>query len=563
LKNRSIPELHWGIEAAQAGTMNWLKDRGRAIEFAVAGWLTLLLAVAHFTVLTHAGALWRDEISSVRLAAMPTLDSFWSSLVFDPCPAFYFLLLRTWSALGLAGTDFNLRVLGCLTGIALIAALWLACWRINRSAPLWPLALFALNPVTFQFGDSLRAYGVAVICVVLSFASVWTLTFRPLSRRAVLLAFVTAIVTVQTLFTNSLIFFAICVAGLSVCAGRKCWQRAALILAVGAAAAASLLIYIPIFRSTREWSVLCVEATSYGTILRSYADALSEGSAFALYFWIGLVAIGLIAAAFTHVWKRCAEQDRQCQILFGAIALVVATVTTIVFFRKVGWPTSPWYFLPLMAVSVMSLHAITSALIKLKSKIFAPIAAAILSLLMVPSITQHALTRRTNADLIAVAVAQKATKEDLVLVSPYFYAVSFQRYYHGAAPWTALPSVDDYSLHRWDLLKRAMETPSAVDKTLARAQATLDAGHTVYLVGGFPPRAAAPPIALAPAPNSPSGWSFQAYVRNWGQQTSYVVHQHATRATFYFLKENAPISSLEHLRVLAVDGRVPSIATAN
>lgn len=535
--------------------MNWLGHRTRTIELAVGAWLTLVLVAIHFTVATHAGPLWRDEISSLRLATMPTLRSFWSSLVFDPCPAFYFLLLRTWSALGLAVTDFNLRVLGCLIGVALIAALWLSCWRINRSAPLWPLALFALNPVTFQFGDSLRAYGVAVICVVLSFAALWALTFRPLNRSAVLFAFVTATVTVQTLFTNSLILFAICTAGLTICVWRKCWQRAALILAVGAAAATSLLIYIPIFRSTREWSVLCVEDTSYRTILTSYANALSEGSAVALYFGIGLIAIGLIAAAFAHIGKRSEEQDRQCQILFGAIALVVATVTMIVFFRRVGWSTSPWYFLPLMAVSVMCLHAITTPPINLESKVFAPIAAAVLSLLMVPSITQHALTRRTNADLIAAAVAQKATKEDLVLVSPYFYAISFHRYYHGVAPWMASPIVDDYSLHRWDLLKRAMETPDAVDKILARAQATLDGGHTVYLVGGFPPRVAPPPIALAPAPNSPSGWSFQAYVRNWGQQISYGVYQHATRAVYFQMRESAPISPLECLRVLEVSGR--------
>jgi len=543
--------------------MNRLRDRARAIELAVAGWLTLLLLVVHGAVLTHAGALWRDEISSLRLATMPTLRAFWSALIFDPCPAFYFLLLRIWSAVGLAGNDFNLRVLGCLIGVVLIATLWWSCWRINRSAPLWPLVLFALNPVTFQFGDSLRAYGAAVICVVLSFVFIWALTFRPLSRSAVSLAIVTAVITAQTLFTNALVLFAICLAGIIICLWRKWWQRAALILAAGATAAASLLIYIPTFRSTREWSMLCVEPTGFRTILASYGNALAEGGTVALYFWIGLIAIGLVAAAFTQITKQGAEQDRQCQILFGGIALVVATVTMIVFFRKVGWPTSPWYFLPLMAVSVMCLHAIATALIKIEWKFVAPIAAAVLSLVMVPSITQHAFVRRTNADLVATAIAQQARKEDLVLVSPYFYAVSFQRYYNGAAPWTALPSVNDYSLHRWDLLKRAMETPDAVRHILDRAQATLDAGHTVFLVGGFPASAPFPPSALAPAPNSASGWSFQAYVRNWGQQTSYVVHQHAAHATFVLMKESDPISSLEHLRALAVEGRAPSIAAAN
>lgn len=544
--------------------MNWLRTRAHFIEMTVAGWLTLMLGVIHLAVLNHAGPLWRDEISSVRLATMPTLSSFWSSLAYDPFPAFYFLILRGWRAIGLANIDFDLRILGCLIGLALIAAIWWSCWRINRSAPLWPLVLFALNPITFEFGDSIRAYGVGLIWIVLSFACIWDITFRPLRRGTVFLAFTAAILSVQTLFTNALILFAICSAGLIICLRRKWWGRTALLLGIGATAAASLLIYLPIFRRTHEWSMLCVESTSYRGILTNYSTALGIGTGITLYFWIGLMALGLTATLVAQIrtkrWQ--ANQDRRDQLLFGAIVLVGATTVMTVFFERVGWFTSSWYFLPLMAVSVMSLHTMTTAVVKIEWRILAPIAVSVLSLLMVPSITQHVYIRKTNADIMAAAVAQRATKEDLVLVSPYFYAVSFQRYYHGTAPWTALPCVDDYSLHRWDLLKRAMETPDAVSNVLERVRATLDAGHTVYLVGGFPPKIPLPPAPLAAAPNTPSGWSFQAYVRNWGQQTSQVVYQHPTRATLFLVKETPPISSLENLHVIAVSGRAESIATA-
>jgi hypothetical protein len=536
--------------------MNWLGYRMRTIELAVGAWLTLVLVAIHCTVATHAGPLWRDEISSLRLATMPTLGAFWSSLIFDPCPAFYFLLLRCWSMIGLAGTDSNLRLLGCLIGLASIAALWWACWRMNGAVPLWPLLLFALNPIAFAFGDSLRAYGVAVIFIVLSFAAIWDLSFRPLRVWTIVFAIVVAILSVQTLTTNSLMLFAICVAGLSICVWRRSWQRAALILATGTSAAASLLIYLPIFRGTKEWSMLCTEPTSYRIIFASYARALAEGGALISYSWIVLPVIGLVALTLPFlIGSGGTKQDRECQIVFGAIVLIVATAALLIFFRKVGWPTSAWYFLPLMAVSTMSFHAITNAFVKAQWTILPAFAAAVLSLLIIPSIAAQAFVRRTNADLVATAVAQTATNEDFVLVSPYFYAVSFQRYYHGAAPWTALPSVNDYSLHRWDLLKRAMETPDAVANALGQAKATLDAGHTVYLVGGFPPGAASPPLSLGAAPSSPAGWSFQAYVRNWGQQASYVVHQHATHAAYFQLRESMPISPLECLRVLAVSGR--------
>src|SRR5205809_2146979 len=136
------------------------------LECSIAGLITIVLIILHLTVLMHAGPLWRDEISTLRLATMPTFSASWSSLVYDPFPALYFLLLRGWSALGLAADDFDLRLFGYFMGLLLISAVWFTCWRINKSAPLWPLALFAFNPVTVQFGDSIRAYGIGLILIL-------------------------------------------------------------------------------------------------------------------------------------------------------------------------------------------------------------------------------------------------------------------------------------------------------------------------------------------------------------------------------------------------------------
>ena len=53
-------------------------------EFAAAVILTLTLIAFHAIFFLHAGALWRDEISSLSLATKPTLTEFWPSLTFDP-----------------------------------------------------------------------------------------------------------------------------------------------------------------------------------------------------------------------------------------------------------------------------------------------------------------------------------------------------------------------------------------------------------------------------------------------------------------------------------------------
>src|SRR5690242_1819840 len=59
----------------------------RMVEWTLAGILTVVIIFAHVRVFQYAGPLWRDEISSLRLATMPTLSAFWSALIYDPFPA--------------------------------------------------------------------------------------------------------------------------------------------------------------------------------------------------------------------------------------------------------------------------------------------------------------------------------------------------------------------------------------------------------------------------------------------------------------------------------------------
>lgn len=135
-------------------------------EFAVAILLTLVLIAFHFLFFFHAGPLWRDEISSLSLATKPAFSEFWESLKFDPFPASYFLVLRLWHAIGLAQSDLALRGLGLVIGLALIGSLWLASYLADKSPPVWPLALFAFNPLALEVGDSLRPYGFSLIWIV-------------------------------------------------------------------------------------------------------------------------------------------------------------------------------------------------------------------------------------------------------------------------------------------------------------------------------------------------------------------------------------------------------------
>ena len=540
--------------------MDWNNNpasRYRYVEFGLAGLLTSVLVWLHFQVLTHAGALWRDEISSLRLATMPTLSDFWSSLVYDPFPAFYFVVLRSWSALGLAGTDFDLRLLGFLTGLLLIGSIWFAAWKINRSAPLWPLALFSFNPITLQFGDSLRAYGTGLIWSTLAFLFVWRLTFRSANWKTFAFAAATSILAVQTIFTNSLSILAICAGGAVICVRRKAWRRVALILGAGAGAAISLVPYSGIFRQTGRWSELCATPTSYDDIATMFWRAIGQGNISAGYVWCALALTGVLLAAWHLVpgGKLRANSESEGHLVFAVVVLIAAILGTFTFFRVVRWPTSLWYFLPLMGTAALCLHIIGTMVIRVVNlKVVFPVGVAALIAFALPTTTRYASARLTNCDLMAEAIAQQAGKDDLVVVNPYFYGISFQRYYRGVAPWTTLPPVSDRSLHRWDLLKEAMEDPDPMRELLERINATLKAGHYVFLVGGLPTDGKSEPAILAPAPQTDAGWALRAYTTNWARRTWWTVKTHATHGVYYLVGESNPQVPYEYVQTYAVRG---------
>ena len=256
-------------------------------EFGAAILMTLCLVALHVRLLKYTGPLWRDEISSLRLATVPTLKEFCSSLVFDPFPILFVVVLRVWHMLGFGDSDFALRALGFLMGCLLVGALWVSCRLINRKwAPLWPLALFALNPVAIHNGDSLRAYGLGLALIVLTFGLIWRFTFKDRHPRTVITAGIVAVLSVQSLYVNSLALFAICLGGIVILIWQKERHAAALIFAVGLIAALSLLPYGPILLKTHEFSALQSEGSAIPYIASNCAFALSNYSPLAGFVWI-------------------------------------------------------------------------------------------------------------------------------------------------------------------------------------------------------------------------------------------------------------------------------------
>ncbi|HEY2124593.1 MAG TPA: hypothetical protein VGG94_03930, partial [Chthoniobacterales bacterium] len=133
--------------------MNRLGRIAQTIEFTVAGLVTAAIFALHLNVMQHAGPLWRDEISSLRVATMPTLGGLWSALVYDPVPALFFGVVRFWNWICSGASDESFRHLGFGIGLGVTAALWISAWSMKKAPPLWALLLFGLSPVALVWGD--------------------------------------------------------------------------------------------------------------------------------------------------------------------------------------------------------------------------------------------------------------------------------------------------------------------------------------------------------------------------------------------------------------------------
>src|SRR6266536_1672044 len=222
-------------------------------------WITAALVTWSVTCLhalfwLNAGGLWRDEAHLVHLSLLPSISEMWQKLPHDSCPILMHLAVRAWSAAGFGNTDPGLRVLGLYVGVFLLLAFWLASWTMRNGAPLLAVTLAGLNMTMIRAGDSLRGYGLGSALAVLTLALIWRLARRP-SVAAFSCAVAVAVLSVQALYQNAFLLFAACCGGFLLCAVERRWRDTLPIFAVGAAAAVSLLPYIPLIAGARWYAI--------------------------------------------------------------------------------------------------------------------------------------------------------------------------------------------------------------------------------------------------------------------------------------------------------------------
>ncbi len=540
------------------------KNHFHRIAWLAAGLMTIAAVWLHFFFLFHAGGLWRDEVQAVNLAGHHSL----SDMARDSFPALMPLLICGWSALGLGQNDLNLRLLGVLIGLGIPAGLWAAAWTARRSPPLLGLVLLGLNTIVIFYGDSLRAHGLGSALIMLTAGSMWAFLKKPSWPRTGFLA-AAAILTVQALYQNAVLLAAVCLGAWVVCWRRKNFRAAAKIFLAGLAAAISLLPYwkimagMPAAAAPLRWGFMPA------VVFTNFDSAVAFPLPQYAYVWIllalAVISFGLAAAGRASRAKSdapTAEIAADDLHLFAAVTLLAGFAGFIGFLWFSALPTQPWYFLPLISlVAVCFEFGLPPVRRQFQAAFLGCVIAT--ALVAIPFVRRDLNYHFTNVDRLAPRLAAAAAPDDLIIVTPWAYGISFHRYFKGSTPWTTLPPLADHSTHCFDLVKAQMENTNAIQPVMDRAAETLQAGHRVWIVGwmSLPAPNSPPPAPLPLPPLQFTGWLDSPYSMAWAAQMAWFLNQHSLQMERVDYETNLDMNYYEAMQLFEAIGWRISVPT--
>lgn len=490
-------------------------------ERATALLITLFAVGLHGLRLVHAGPLWRDEAAAFHLATSPTLAEVVAKHESFPPP--FFFLVRAWAAV-LGGSDASVRFFGLLVGLSLLALFWWTARKAAGTVPLLALALVAINPSVLLFGDSLRGYGLGTVAIVAAFGAFARLAARP-DNRAIATAAVTALLSVQFLFFNAALLLALGLAAIGVGIVRRRPRAIGAVVAIGAAAALSLLLWIEPVLATRSWSVLLQVPLGPQEIFGELARTASAPVETLRWVWLLLLALALVPLRTTAE----AGEERRDVSLFALLSLPGLLLAQWAFLEALGYPPRPWYFLAVLAVAAVALDVrLAGSHLGRASRLGAAVL-AVLALAL--PVTALARVRMTNVDLVEARIAAEAAPGDLVVVAPWYMGISYLRYARGSMPWMTLPDLPDHRIHRFDLLQVRLAEPDPLAGVLGAVERTLRSGHRVWVAG-----------------------SIGTDEQDWEQRFAAFLRDHATQGGRVPVPWDGPVNGYERLDLLVFSG---------
>ncbi len=525
--------------------------------------VTVLIVVLHVRFLGHAGPLWRDEATSAALSDLPTVGDYFREQPNDSFPLAGPALLRVWERVGPGSADPALRVLGFGVGLAVVAFLWRNARAFGARSPLASLVLLGLSPTAICFGDSVRAYGAGMLAGLVSTAAIFGLTQSAGRRRtavAAIAALAASLVSVHMLFQNATWLLAVCVAAAAVCLGHGRRRRAVAVLGIGAACAASLLIYLPMVRGRAEFAPMLVFPTTaarvWAVLSQTLADVPLGGRGGRETVWVCVVLVAVLLAAARARLGRPSDapaDDRRTRdaAAFCLVTLTVGIPACFGFMIALRYAMQPFYFLPLMAMTAACVDGLLARASQGPARVFLAAALCLVAAATVPAAWRVAGMRMSNMDEAAAAVARSARPGDVVLVTPYWLSSPFVRYYHGPADVRTVPPVPQLRFQENLPFFRQLHDPHAIDPVLSRVDLAARTGHRVWVVQmSWEPLNWDPDAPVRPPPSTE--WNDAPFYRYWNLQVSRALRRAfgVTAGTAVPFDRGGPVNPFEEVQVL-------------
>ena len=501
-----------------------------------------LAGALHVVFGMKAGALWRDEVNSLELATVGTLSEMWMNLDYDSFPALFFLVLRLFSGVPTSASDVQLRTFGVTIGLLILGALWLNARIFRFGVPLVSLALIGFNPMVIRYGDSIRAYGLGTLLILLVSPAIWKVVEAPTPRRIVF-AGLAALLSVQCLYYNAILLFAICLGAVAVAIRHRLWKRALIVLTIGAICAISLLPYLPIFRRVGSWNYQFKAPIDFPFLWGKLSETIAAPASLVRWIWLFLFIASIFAGVYV-VLRRSEEGEPTAEndgALFALVTLVVGVASYAGFLRILSYVTQPWYYVLLLVFAAVCIETLLASLPVKRGLWWARSGFALVFIGATTFPAWQALqVRQTNVDLVASKLESVAKDGDLILVSPWNYGITFRRYFHQDLPYVTLPPVADLRFHRCDIIKRQMMARAPMEPVLRKMSETLRAGKTIWLVGQLLPVARGQrPLDVPPGYDGPDGFVSGPFYRAWMEQGGFLVQTRAINI------ESVPVPSLQ------------------
>jgi hypothetical protein len=281
-----------------------------------------------------------------------------------------------------------------------------------------------------------------------------------------------------------------------------------------------------------------------------------------LSVWI-LLAFGVMVSLILQAVRErdsATESGTPSLAVYCLTAVVMADAVGVGFLRANGYFPYPWHWTPFVAFSaIVAEVAFQSRRNKLWIWCARVGAACIVIALNLPALREMAHLRRTDLDCVSSFLAEQASPDDFILVSPYWMSPGFQYHYHGKTEWNTLPLLPNDPATKsfpFPAMKQAMATPNALAPTLRKIESTLASGHRLWVVGEITLMEpdVLPPPDLPPAPQSQFGWNGNAYSHAWCPQVGYYLQTHASAGQIIPVEVPQPVCPIEDTPLILFEG---------